>query len=120
MRKTVSRTLAALLGAGVALVAPVAVSPAEAACGGAISFYNNSDGTALLDSVCSSIRDRSVCYRLGTAATNRTSFIRNTYSGNWIVFDDGYCSSTPGVIYGNSSGAMTGGFNNTISSYYRA
>lgn len=116
LKATTLATLAAIL-VGVGLTA----TPAQAvSCpGGYICFYNNPDGTVLLDQILVSSIQRSVCRRLPTTATNRTSYIANRSSSAFNVYDGGYCSDAPGYIGPNTSGRMTGIWDGTISSYYK-
>lgn len=110
--------LAAIAGFGVA-------SPARAAAvscsSGYICFFENSDGTGLLEAIQVSFIQRSVCRKLGTYSTNRTSYIANRSPELFHVYNGTTCSdSTVGTIWPNSSGPMNSTWNDVISSYFKA
>lgn len=120
IKKTVSLIAAAVLASGLAVIGTD--TPALAAtCGStSICFFDNSNGTGLLETDSTSIRVKSICYTVASLVNNKTSYIVNGSASYWYVFDNGSCSSTPGTIYPHSQGAMNSDFNNNITSYYRA
>lgn len=81
-----------------------------------ICFMDNTNGTTLLQAF--AVGSPSQCRALSAAASNKTSYIINHTAHSYVVYDNGSCSSAPGVIYANSIGPMAGAFNNTISSFY--
>jgi hypothetical protein len=95
-------------------------APAQAACSGYIEFYDNSNGTTLLESTCADIVQRSRCYQVATYTNNHTSYIRNTSGAQFFVHDNSSCSGSQGVIWPHSQGAMNSTWNNNISSYWKA
>lgn len=116
LKKILGLIVVSLLAVGVGLSNS---KPAEAVSG-TIYFYDNSNGTTLLESEAASIRSLSVCYLVSSLTNDHTSYIRNTSTAYWYVFTNSTCSSTPGTIYPNSQGAMGAPWNNSITSYYRA
>lgn len=87
---------------------------------GSICFFNNPDGTGSLDQRAASIIPRTQCQVMGTYVTNRTSYIYNNSDSAFFVYDGGSCQTTPGRIYARSSGRMTGIWNDSITSYFKA
>lgn len=60
------------------------------------------------------------CHGFSSSANNTASWVTNRTSYVWYVYTNALCNSFPaGTIYANSSGAMTGSWNNSISSYRR-
>lgn len=120
MRKRIGMALVSLLAAvgGVFAIA----SPAQAvSCpSGYICFFNGSGGTSLLDSRRVSNIPRTVCQQFGSAITNRTSYIKNNSGSTFHVYDSRYCDSTIGTINPWSEGPMTGIWNDSISSFFKA
>lgn len=49
-----------------------------------------------------------------------TSFISNTSNKTWVVSTSTNCTGYRATIYANSSGPMTGMWNNSIRSFYRS
>ncbi len=105
--------------AAIAVMLGVSAAPAEAVSG-SIYFYNNTNGTSLLEQDAASIRTQSVCYTLSSGANNLTGYIKNTSAYYWYVYDTNNCSGFGGTIYPNSQGPMNSDWNNKITSYYRA
>lgn len=103
-----------IVGAGVLN----AQRPASAA--GEFALYDNSNGTGFMEGGTTSAYLLNRCYSVASLDNNRTSYIVNSTGSYFYVFDNGSCSSTPGTIYPNSRGAMSGVWNNSISSFYRA
>lgn len=99
-----------------------AAAVALASCAaGAICFYDNTDGTGLLEIDYASTHPKSLCFALQTANKNRTGYIVNNYGGYWWVYwYSGGCSQSVGTIYPVSSGPMNGSWNNVIDWFVRA
>jgi hypothetical protein len=87
---------------------------------GYFALYSDSAGTVMIEEGLASSFAKSVCYQVAPLGNNLTKYIKNHTNSYFYVFDNGSCSSTPGTIYPNSVGAMTGVWYNTISSFYRA
>lgn len=104
---------------GVGVSSPAAQA-AVSCSSGYICFFENSNGTGLLESTAVSIIPRSRCIALGTNQTNRTSYIANRSSELFFVHDGRTCSDASGTIWPNSSGPMTGVWNDSISSYWKS
>jgi hypothetical protein len=96
-------------------------TPAQAATAtGSMYFYNNTNGTDLLEQIASSISPKSVCHQMASLDRNLTGYIKNTSPYYWYVFDSSNCTGFPGTIYPNTQGPMNGDWNNKIESFYRA
>lgn len=120
MKRRISMAVVSLLAAmvgGMAISSPAQAAPCP---NGSICFFNGSDGTVLLDQRAVSIIPRTVCQVLGTYSTNRTSYIKNNSDETFFVYDGGSCQTTPGRIYARSEGRMTGQWNDSITSYFKA
>lgn len=105
-----------------AAVLTVGAVPAQAAPGcptNAICFHNTSTSTPneWRDGADTSTGE---CHGFSASANNTASWVTNRTSRVWYVYTNSLCSSFPaGTIYANSAGAMTGSWNNSISSYKR-
>lgn len=110
----------ALVAATLALTA----APASAAPGcsaGWICFHNTSTSSPneARDGVDTSPGE---CHPFPAAYNNTTSYVTNNTGRTWYVFLNGNCTGsyaagTLGKIYAHTSGAMTGTWDNSISSY---
>lgn len=99
----------------------IASAPAQAAPGcptNAICFHDTSTSYPMewRDVADSSTGE---CHNMTSFANNKTSYITNRTSRVWYVYTSSSCLDWAGTIYANSSGAMSGGWNNSISSYKR-
>jgi hypothetical protein len=117
----IKRIVAALaLALGVVAIPSGAQAALPACPSGYICFYENSDGTGLLSSTQAAFIPRSICQKMTTYETNRTSYIYNHSSSSFVVYNGTTCSDTPGTIYPNSAAAMNSQWNDVISSYFKA
>ncbi len=117
------RVLGVLTAMMLIVMGVVNVSPAQAASCATnyICYFNDTAGTDLLISILTTSDTKSVCYSWsGASYNNAVGYIVNNSSHYYYVYDNASCSSTPGTIYPNSSGAMNSTWNNVITSYYRA
>lgn len=112
----------ATMVAGTGVLTPNAASAVSCPTsgGGYICWFENSNGTGLLESTRVSLIERSRCRTLGTYSTNRTSYIKNTSAELFHVYNGTTCSDTPGTIWPNSEGPMNSTWNDVISSYFKA
>lgn len=111
--------LVALLG--LVLGSFVASSPAQAAPGcpsGAICFHNTSTSNPSYDLDWADTSPGE-CHNLPGSANNTTSYITNRNGYTWYVYPSPGCLDWAGTIYPNTSGPMTGVYNNSISSFKR-
>lgn len=95
----------------------VAASPAQAAQGcssNGLCFYNTgSDSTPMLDWD-GADHNNGACFPFGSSIGGRTSYVINSTSHQWKVYTNTSCSGSAGPLYANTSGAMSGVWNNSI------
>lgn len=103
------------------LAGTLVASPATAAPGcpvNAICFHNTS--TSNPNEWRDGADTSGGCHGITGSANNTASYVTNRTSRVWYVYTNGLCTSFPaGTIYANSSGPMSGSWNNSISSYRR-
>lgn len=109
------------LVAAMLLVSFGAPAPAQAAPGcpaGAICFHNTSTSNPNHERDWADTSSGE-CHHLPSNANNTTSWITNRNGFTWYVYQSAGCLDWAGTIYPNSAGAMTGAWNNSITSYKR-
>lgn len=79
-----------------------------------LCFYNTgSDTTPMLDWD-GADHNNGACFPFGSSIGGRTSYVINSTSHQWKVYTNTSCSGSAGPLYANTSGAMTGVWNNSI------
>jgi hypothetical protein len=122
----VRRWLAAIVAAGLAATAGIigVASPAQAAscASGYICFFDNTNGTTLLEQALATSYPRSICESWSgqTYKDNKVGYIVNNSGYSFVVYLNYSCSGTSAPVYANSQGAMNSTWNNSISSIFRA
>lgn len=118
IRVALATAFVSLFGASVVVSHPTAALADSCPSSGYLCLYNDSAHTDLMEFTAASLYAPGACYSLGSS-NNKTSYIKNTSSSQFAVYDSGNCSGYPGTIYAHSAGAMSAEWNNDISSLIR-
>lgn len=118
--KMIKRLIAALtIGA---LMAFAVATPASAAVGAchqdAVCFYDTGSSSAFIDHDDADTY-LGQCWTMAPSHRNIASYIRNWTDHQWTVYTGPWCTGTAGPLYAETSGWMSGIYDDNIESYKR-
>lgn len=108
--------LVSLLIVGSAVAASSAQAAGRACNPNGVCFYDTSTSWDAMLDWDGADTNGGACFTFPSAAQANTSYVWNRSGHQWKVYTSSNCSTASGPIYANTSGAMTGGWNNSIRS----